>query len=153
MTCLSVSEKNGESETLSPRLRSPGRVLENFSSFANPFVVSTFTAQKKPVGQLADRCNWLKHQTGKTCDYSCKRKQHDETTGSRCRSLSIFMCLSFTSAFFWTVEFIAGNKQHAQTVVYINILVTPIAPFIEPWHNFFSHGKKSQSVDWLIIDW
>ena len=54
MTCLSVLEKNGESETPSPRLRSPRRVLENFRSFANPFVVSTFTAQKKPVGWLAE---------------------------------------------------------------------------------------------------
>ena len=54
MTCLSVLEKNGESETPSPRLRSPRRVLENFRSFAKSFVVSTFTAQKKPVGQLAE---------------------------------------------------------------------------------------------------
>ena len=54
MTYLSVSEKNGESETPSPRLRSPRRVLENFRSFAKSFVVSTFTAQKKPVGQLAE---------------------------------------------------------------------------------------------------
>ena len=50
MTCLSVLEKNGESETPSPRLRSPRMVLENFRSFAKSFVVSTFTAQKKPVG-------------------------------------------------------------------------------------------------------
>ena len=41
---------NRESETPSPRLRSPRRVLENFRSFAKSFVVSTFTAQKKPVG-------------------------------------------------------------------------------------------------------
>ena len=54
MTCLSVLEKNGESETPSPRLRSPRRVLENFRSFAKSFVVSTFTAQEKPVGQLAE---------------------------------------------------------------------------------------------------
>ena len=45
---------NRELETPSPRLRSPGRVLENFRSFAKSFVVSTFTAQKKPVGWLAE---------------------------------------------------------------------------------------------------
>ena len=46
MIWLSVLEKNGESETPSPRLRSLGRVLENFQFFANPFVSGTFTAQK-----------------------------------------------------------------------------------------------------------
>ena len=54
MRCLSVLEKNGESETPSPRLRSLRRVLENFRSFAKSFVVSTFTTQKKPVGWLAE---------------------------------------------------------------------------------------------------